>query len=296
MHRLSEFFEYVIRDGTFNQTQFTNSDQQQSICFVAAEKYLHQVNKNPAITCVVTTEGFGDGINETKGLVISPTPEKAFYRLHNRLVSEFQMQPMLEPAVNSSALIHPTAHVDEYVSIGEDVEIGPGAVVLGGSILKQGVLVGPNAVIGAEGHFYKRYDGCIFRVLHAGGVLLEQGAQVLAGAVVSKALHTDFTIIGVESVISIKAHVGHGCKIGERCIIGGNAQISGYTELKNDVWIAPSVTIGSLISVGNNAAVETGSVVVESVKDGDRVSGNFAIDHRANMMNYVKAKRKIDRK
>lgn len=288
---MSEFFKHTERDGIFSQTQFANSAQQESVCFVAAKKYLHQVNENPAISCVMTTEELAGGVDSAKGLAISPTPEKAFYQLHNRLVCEFQMRPALEPFIDPSARIHPTAHVDEYVSIGPDVEIESGAVVLDGSILKQGVLVGPNAVIGADGHFYKRYDGHIFRVLHAGGVMLEQGAQVLAGGVISKALHTDFTVVGSESVVSIKAHVAHGCKIGHRCIIAGNAQVSGYTEVGNDVWIGPSATVGNLLKIGKGASIEVGSVAIESLDAGRRVSGNYAIDHRTNMMNYARKRR-----
>jgi UDP-3-O-[3-hydroxymyristoyl] glucosamine N-acyltransferase len=292
MHRLSDFFERTERDGSFLQTQFANSSQPGSVCFVAADKYLRQVNGNPAIACVVTTEALAGNVDVAKGLAISPTPEKAFYQLHNRLVSEFQMRPKLEPFVDPSARIHPSAYVDKYVCIGPEVVVEPGAVVLGGTILKRGALVGPNAAIGADGHFYKRYDGHIFRVLHAGGVVLEQNAQVLSGGVVSKALHTDFTVIGLESVVSIKAHVAHGCKIGHRCIIAGNAQVSGYTEMDNDVWIGPSATIGNLLKIGEGASIEVGSVIIENLDAGRRVSGNFAIDHRSNMMDFARKRRR----
>ncbi len=291
MYKLSDLIDCVDRDGIFQQTQFPNTAQQNSICFVAAEKYLPQVNGNPAISCVVTSESLAESIDRIKGLVISSHPEIDFYELHNRLVKDFNMKPPLEPFVDPSAEIHPTAHVDEMVYIGSAVEIGPGAVVLNGSILHQGVFVGPNAVIGADGHFYKRYNGHVFRVNHAGGVIVKNNAQILAGSVVSKALHTDFTVVGEESVVSVKAHIGHGCKIGDRCIIAGNAQVSGYTEVANDVWIGPSATVGNLLKIGEGVSIETGSVVISSVDEQQRVSGNFALDHRVNMMSYVRKQR-----
>ncbi len=292
MHSLCDFFERVERVGRFQQTQFANTSQQGSLCFVATEKYLHQANENSAITCVVTTDALAGKVDASKGVVAAFMPEKVFYQLHNRLVSEFHMRPLLKPLIDSSARIHPAAHVGDYVSIGPNVEIAPGAVVLDGTILKQGVVVGPNSVIGADGHFYKRYDGHIFRVLHAGGVVLEENVQVLAGGVVSKALHSDFTIIGEESVVSIKAHIGHGCRVGCRSIIAGNAQVSGYSDVGNDVWIGPSATVGNLLKIGEGASIEIGSVAIESIDTDRRVSGNFAIDHHANMMGFVRKRRK----
>ena len=140
-------------------------------------------------------------------------------------------------------------------------------------------------------NFYKKYNDGMFKVLHAGGVWLQESAQVLAGAVVSKSLHTDYTIIGAESVISIKSHVGHGCIVGKRSIVAGNAQISGYTKVGDDVWIGPSATVGNLLTIGNNVCIEIGSVVVANLADGERVSGNYALSHSKNMMNYVRMKR-----
>ena len=74
-------------------------------------------------------------------------------------------------------------------------------VVPEGSVLKQDVLAGPDAVVGTDAHLCKRYDGLVIRVPHAGGVLPGEGMQVLTGGVISQALHTDFTVAGCASII-----------------------------------------------------------------------------------------------
>ncbi|MGN1151821.1 MAG: hypothetical protein ACI4SN_06650 [Lachnospiraceae bacterium] len=46
-----------------------------------------------------------------------------------------------------------------------------------------------------------------------------------------------------------------------------------------DSWVGVNATISNRIQVGNHARVSLGSVVTKDVKDGQTVTGNFAIDH-----------------
>lgn len=291
MFRLSDFSASPLQDSSFSRTQFANTTQLDSLCFANSARYLKVAQDNPAVTAVVTTPALAPQWNCEKGLVTSNTPEEDFYRLHNCLVRDHAMRPPLTPGIATSAQIHPSAIVDPYSEVGPDVEIAAGAVVMAGSVLGTGSVIGPNAVIGADGHFFKRYQGQLFNVLHAGGVRLGAGAHVLAGAVVSKSLHPDFTEIGAQSVVSIKSHVGHGCVIGERTIIAGAAQISGYTRIGDDGWIGPGATVGNLLKIGNNIRIEAGSVVVEGLTDDARVSGNYAVRHATNMMEFARKRR-----
>lgn len=291
MYCLSKFVHSPAKDASFAQTQFANTDVPQSLCFVM-RKYLKIANENANISAIITTPDLAPEVAPSKGLIVAENPEQKFYQLHNCLAKKHQMRPPLKPGISENAKIHPSAVVDAYCQIGADVEIGPGAVIASGSLLDEGVVVGPNAVVGADGHFFKRFGNDLVSVTHAGGVWLKTGAHILASAVVSKSLHTDFTTIGSQSVVSVKSHVGHGCVIGDRTIIAGSAQISGYTQIGNDGWIGPGVTVGNLLKIGNNVSIEAGSVLVESLSDGARVSGNYAVSHSLNMMEYARKRRK----
>lgn len=291
MHRLKNFFDVTDRDGSFVQTQFANTTQSNSLCFAATERYIDIARDNPAISAIITSPELVHRCRDDQAVAGVANPEKEFYRIHNEMAQNHQMRPALNPGIHETARIHKTASIDPYSQIDAHVEVGPNASVMSGSVLGENAVVGPNAVIGAEGHFFKRFDDNLVMVCHAGGVRLAAGAHVLAGAIVSKAMHTDFTEIGTQSVVSVKAHVGHGCKIGERTIIAGSAQISGYTSIGDDCWIGPSATVGNLLKVGNNVKIETGSVVIESLSDGARVSGNYAVKHATNMMEYARKRR-----
>ncbi|RME60791.1 hypothetical protein D6779_01465 [Candidatus Parcubacteria bacterium] len=286
MFRLGDFFSNIIRDGEFRQTHFANTRMSGSLCYVAREKFLFQAKENPNVCCVIVPESLVDALPERIGVAVSNSPELDFYALHNQLVLTGQMVPEMSFQRSEDAQIHPSAVISPKTYIGSGVRIGPGVIVEDYSHIGDNVLIDSGAIIGASGHYYKQYGDKRFRVEHAGGVWLEEGVQILAGAVVSKSLHSDFTRVGKDTVVSIKAHVGHGCVIGKRCTLTGNVQVSGFTTLGDDVWVGPSATIGNLLNIGNNVRIDIGSVVVKDIPDGGRVSGNFAYNHRQHVRDY----------
>lgn len=109
-----------------------------------------------------------------------------------------------------------------------------------------------------------------------------------------------------ESMVSLKAEMGHGnfidygcylapsAKVGNHCLIQANATIGVETQLgdfvqvgagstinpnvtiEDEVFIGSGVTIVAGITVGKGARIGAGSVVIAPVKAGDTVFGNPA--------------------
>lgn len=290
MYRLSDVLEDdqpLIRDAEFKQTDFASSVMPKSLCFAAALKYLRSANDNPNISAIVTTPELADAVDADKGVVADEKPEQLFYSLHNRLANE-GMGPEIAFGVDSTAQIHPSAVISPKAYVGPGVTVSAGAVIEDHVHLDEGCWIGPNAVVGASGHFYKRFEGRLVRIEHAGGVWLSRGVQVLSGAIVSKSLHPNFTKVGEESVVSVQAHVGHGCEVGSRTILAGNVQLSGYTIVGDDVWIGPGSVISNLIKIGDGAQIQIGSVVVSDVASKAAVSGNFAESHRKRILEHAR--------
>ena len=215
MYRLSHLFSDVFRDGEFKYTQFANTSMPDSLCYVAREEFLHQVNENPNISCVIAPKEIVSNITQSKAVVIREQAEQAFYCLHNKLFLEQHMVPEMVLGRSEGGNVHPSAIVSEKSYLGKNVSIGPGVIIEDWSYIGDNVSIESGAIIGSSGHYYKKYDNKLLKVEHAGGVWLDEGVQVLAGAVVSKTLHTGFTRIGQDTVVSIKAHVGHGCVVGK---------------------------------------------------------------------------------
>ncbi|MGZ8363105.1 MAG: hypothetical protein ACXW3D_04530 [Caulobacteraceae bacterium] len=280
MPLLQDFFpEAAHAEAAFTRTGFANAALGETLCCAATVKYLAQANANPSIACVITTPELAAQARPDLGVAVSDAPQEAFYSIHNLLCDEGVMRPEMPSGVHETADIHPTALVEDGVSIGPGVVVEALAFVGRHSWLENGVRVGVGARIGIDGHFYKRFGGRMVRVRHAGGVHVRSGAQILANAMIQRALYPDFTTIGAETVIGPGVHLAHGVQVGERTIIAGSAQVAGYSSIGDDVWVGPGAVVGNLLSVGSRARVEIGSVVVKPVPEGARVSGNFARPH-----------------
>ena len=74
-------------------------------------------------------------------------------------------------------------------------------------------------------------------------------------------------------------YVAHNVRIGKRCRVAANAAIGGSTTLGDEVYVGPGAAISSELRVGAGAVVSLGAVVTRDVLPGQRVSGNFALDH-----------------
>jgi UDP-3-O-[3-hydroxymyristoyl] glucosamine N-acyltransferase len=283
-HSLAEFLSgSTVRDGLFRQTGFAESTLAGTLCLVARPKYAAVANANPNCTCAITTPDIVPELRQDLGVAISGEPARLFYDVHNELVRNRGMNPEMPVGVAASARIHPTAVVEDHCFIGENVTIDALAVVKRNSWLAEGVFIGAGAAIGVEGHFYKRFDGRLYRVEHGGGVRIGARTEVLAHAIVQKALHMDFTCLGEDVVLGPGSHVAHGVKVGDRTTVAGGAQVAGYTEIGEDVWIGPAAVITNRTSIGARARVEVGAVVGGPVGADARFSGAFAVPHIQNL-------------
>lgn len=117
-------------------------------------------------------------------------------------------------------------------------------------------------------------------VNHCGGVIIGNNVEVQYNSCIDKALYTwDNTIIGDYTKLDNMVHLEHGVKIGERNLIASRVTIGGRTEIGNDSWIGLGAVISNGLIIGNEVSISLGAVVTKKMKDKERVSGNFAIDH-----------------
>lgn len=271
----------VMRDGEFKSLGLITYNNSEQLGFIEDAKYLPKLLTKANITCVITTLGLSSRIPEGAGIGISANPRTAFYEIHNYLAKETDFYwKSFKTEIASSARIHATAYIAERnVRIGEECEIGPNVSILENSILENGVIVRAGSIIGTEGFEFNRIDKQIMPVVHAGGVLLHSGVEVYTNCCISKALFGGFTEVGEDTKINNSVSIGHGVVIGKRCLIGLSAIVTGSAIIGDDVWVGPSASISSEIVVGNQASITMGSVVTKDVAPGQRVTGNFAIDH-----------------
>jgi UDP-3-O-[3-hydroxymyristoyl] glucosamine N-acyltransferase len=273
----------VAVDGRFFCLGNIDQNKPGQFAFVQSEKYLPKLLESRNISCVLTKKELLPMIPEGMGVMVSEHPMKSYYEIHNRLAGETDFYGRsFETVVGESSRVHPRAYVaDNNVRIGERCYIGPNVSILENSVIEDDAIIRAGSVISTEGFRFERLENEILPVLHAGGVLIHRGVEIQANTCVARAkFGGDFTEIGEETKIDNLVHIAHNAKIGKRCMIAASALVAGSTVVGDDVWIGPNATISNKLSVGDRAFITLGSVVTRNVASGEKVTGNFAIDHK----------------
>jgi UDP-3-O-[3-hydroxymyristoyl] glucosamine N-acyltransferase len=271
----------VVRDGVFASLGFVWYETGELLVFLESERYLPELQANPHVSGVLTTRALAERIPGKTGVAVAANPRLTFYTLHNRLAeTAFYWTPFANQ-ISSSARIHPRAYVAEKnVRIGERSVIEPNATVMEHAILGNDVIIRAGAVIGSEGFQFAKVDGRLLPVKHAGGVRIEDGAEVQSNTCVDLAVFGGFTVIGEETKVDNLVRVGHNVRLGKRNRVAANAMLGGSMISGDDVWFGPSCVVSDGLKVGDGATITLGAVVTQDVPAGMRVTGNFAIEHQ----------------
>jgi UDP-3-O-[3-hydroxymyristoyl] glucosamine N-acyltransferase len=271
----------VKNDAGFNALGTVMHNMPAMLVFLESKQFLPKLSRNPNITCVITTEELEPNLQKNYGVAISDNPRKVFFELHNYLATQTSFYWTDFPSeISVEASIHPQAYIaPKNVRIGKGTIIEARATVLERSIIDNDVILRSGCTVGSQGFEFKRLEGTVFNVAHAGGVWLHDRVEIQANCALSRAIFGGFTELGEDTKLDNLVHIAHNVKIGKRCFLAANAMIAGSTNIGNDVWIGPGASISNEINIGDGAQVTIGSVVTKDVEPGQRVSGNFAIDH-----------------
>jgi len=278
--QIGDFLD-VVREGFFESLGFVTHRNPKQFVFIENARYLQALQGNNNITCVLTKEELVSLIPANLGLAICETPRKTFYEIHNYLArnSDFYWKTF-NTEIAGNAVIHPTAFIaPRNVRIGEGCIIGPRVCILEGAIIEENVVIGPGSIIASEGFEFNRLGKSILPVAHAGGILLHARVEIQANVCVDKAIFGGFTEIGEDTKLDNLIHIAHNVLIGKRCLVAACAMVAGSTTIGDDVWVGPSASISSEVCIGDNASITIGSVVTKNVPSGQRVTGNFALEH-----------------
>lgn len=105
----------------------------------------------------------------------------------------------------------------------------------------------------------------------ASHVILGEGAQVMAGAVVQVG-----TTIGANTIINTRAGVDHDCTIGTHVHIAPGATLSGSVRVGSGCHIGTGANFIQGLNIGDHALVAAGATVCRDVAANTRVAGTPA--------------------
>jgi UDP-3-O-[3-hydroxymyristoyl] glucosamine N-acyltransferase len=269
-------------------------------------KYADQLAATKAGACLVS-ERFAARVPAHVAVLRAAQPFRAFVQLAREWHGD-----ALRPAswfgsdgIAPSAIIDPTAHledgviVDPLVLIGADVEIGAGTVIGAGAVIGPGVKIGRDCNVGARtviqcaliGNNVLIHPGCsigqdgygfIFfgpeghlKVPQTGRVLIQNDVEVGAGTTIDRGSLRD-TMIGEGTKIDNQVQIGHNVTIGRHCLLAAQIGLAGSLTIGDNVALGAKVGINNHLKIGDGAQVTAMSAVKDDIPPNGRWGGHFA--------------------
>ena len=247
--------------------------------YTTSSKFFDAILQNQSLKALVISaplkeelEAFLNG-NKELSYIIADNAEFLFYDIHHALwrTKMFYDYDDTKPIIGDNCDIHPSAVIENGVTIGNNVQIGPNSVVRRGTVIDDNVYIGCCSVIGSEG--FQGIKGYPKMIKHVGGTHLFHDAYVGDCSTVGNALFEGVTEVGPYSKLDNHVHFAHNCRCGENCFITACSLLMGSTILDNNVWLAPNAVTLNGVHVHDDGFVGAISFANKEVFEGEVVAG-----------------------
>lgn len=146
--------------------------------------------------------------------------------------------------------IHPTAVIEDGVTLGAGCVIQAGAVIRRHTVLGDGVIVHPYAVIGGDPQFLK-FDPATVSHVHVGA-----GTVVREHATINRAVHAgQATVVGARCFLMAGAHVGHDCVVADDVVLANNVMLAGHVSVGSFSFVGGGAGIHQYVRIGEGVMV-----------------------------------------
>lgn len=184
------------------------------------------------------------------------------------------------------SILYPNVFIGHDSTIGEDVIIYPGAIIYPNTVIGNRCIIHANAVIGCDGFGYKPDEnGHYIKINHVGIVWLEDDVEIGANTVIDRGT-ISITKIGKGTKIDNLVQVAHNVTIGEHTAIAAQAGIAGSASIGNQNKIGGQAGIAGHIHIADRVEIQAQSGVhTGKYPAGSRLFGYPAIPY----MDYLKS-------
>jgi UDP-3-O-[3-hydroxymyristoyl] glucosamine N-acyltransferase len=206
--------------------------------------------------------------------------------------------------IAASAVIDPSAHLEDGVIVDPLAAIGPNVEIGAGTVIGAGVVIGPNVRIGRDcnvgansslqfvlvGNNVLIHPGChigqdgygfVFgsaghlKVPQTGRVLIQNDVEIGAGTTIDRGSMRD-TVVGEGTKIDNQVQIAHNVIVGRHCLLAAKVAIGGSVTICDNVAFGAGVGLNNHITIGEGAQVTAMSGVKDDVPAGGRWGGFFA--------------------
>ncbi len=269
-------------------------------------KYADQLASTRAGACLVNAR-FEARVPAGVAVLRAEHPFREFVKIARALHGD-ALRPQTwfgQAGIAPSAIIDPTAHleddvvVDPLAVIGPNVEIGAGTVVGAAAVIGANVRIGrdcnvgahcaiqcalignnvlihPGCSIGQDGYGFVLFgpDGHL-KVPQTGRVLIQNDVEIGAGTTIDRGSLRD-TVIGEGTKIDNQVQIGHNVTIGRHCLLAAQIGLAGSLTIGDNVALGAKVGINNHLHIGDGAQVTAMSGVKDDIPANGRWGGFFA--------------------
>jgi UDP-3-O-[3-hydroxymyristoyl] glucosamine N-acyltransferase len=269
-------------------------------------KYADQLAATKAGACLVSPR-FEASVPAHVAVLRSAQPFREFVKIARELHHD-ALRPQSwfgNTGIAPSAVIDPTAQLEDGVIVDPLAVIGPNAEIGAGTVIGSGVVIGANVRIGRDcnvgahsaiqfaliGNNVLIHPGCnigqdgygfVFfgpdghlKVPQTGRVLIQNDVEIGAGSTIDRGSLRD-TVIGEGTKIDNQVQIGHNVTIGRHCLLAAQIGLAGSLTIGDNVALGAKVGINNHLKIGDGAQVTAMSGVKDDIPANGRWGGFFA--------------------
>lgn len=289
----------VIGDDSVRLSGFAPASDARpgDLTFAENDAYFARAEKSAA-SAILVDKDFGAS---TKVLIRVPSARVAFARVLPLFFPEQKFLPGIHPSavVSHSARVDPTAHLGPFCVVGDETQIGAGAILQGGNhigahcqilngahlfpgvilyshtVIGHRVRIHAGTVIGSDGFGYVFDNGAHRKVPQIGSVTIHDDVEIGANVTIDRGALGP-TVIGKGTKIDNLVQIAHNVVIGEHCLVVAQTGIAGSTRLGDHVTLAGQVGLAGHLKIGHRVIVAAQSGVMHDIGDGEKWFGSPA--------------------
>ncbi len=267
-----------------------------SVTYFADHRYSEALARTRAAACFIAGEYVARAPDRCAALV-TRSPQAAYAIAADRL-----HRPRRHGAAGSA--IHPTAHIEDGVTLGPGVTVGQGATIGRGTYISPGAVIGPGVAIGRDGYVGAGASIGFALIgervaIHAGAVLgepgfgatagrsglvdvpqlgrviIQDGVTIGSGSCVDRGAWDD-TVIGENTKIDNLVQIAHNVVIGRDCLLAAHTGISGSVIVGDGCMFGGRAGVTDHVTIGAGARIAAAAGVMRNVPAGESWGGHPA--------------------
>ncbi|MDI6803578.1 MAG: UDP-3-O-(3-hydroxymyristoyl)glucosamine N-acyltransferase [Bacteroidota bacterium] len=270
------------------------------ITFLSNPKYVKYLSSTKAAAILISKDTDYKELATRQNPIVLIKVENP-YLSFLKLIDVFYPEPQpLPKGLNPSAVISPTASIDDCAAIGANVVVGARAIVRSNSAIWHNTVIGddveignnvliyPNVsirerckignrviihsgtVVGSDGFgFAPKPDGTYEKIPQRGNVVIEDDVEIGSNCSIDRATLGE-TRIKRGSKLDNLVQVAHNVTIGENTVIAAQTGIAGSTTVGNNCLFGGQVGVVGHIKIADKSIIAAQSGISKSLTEGGK--------------------------